>query len=60
MVDLEDTVGEMPKEPAVVADDHQGTVELPQRLQQDFAAGDVQVIGRLVQDEEINGLRRPA
>ena len=53
-VDFENTGREMAKEIAVVAYDHDRSLKPPQRLEQNLAALDVQMIRRFVEHEEVD------
>ncbi len=54
VVDLEDPVHQRAQEVAVMADQHDGAGEVPEGVQEDFPGLDVQVVGRLVQHQEIH------
>ena len=66
VADLDHLGGDPVDEVAVVGDEEHGAVELIQGLLQDLAGGDVQVVGRLVQAQEVRrpeqhlGQRQPA
>ena len=43
----------MPQKIPVMADNHECPFEIMQGLEQDFPAGNVEVIGRLIEDQKI-------
>src|SRR5205823_1139269 len=52
-VDDEEPVADAVEEVAIVADDEQRPLVLAQRILERLAGGDVEVVGRLVEDEDV-------
>src|SRR5205814_331226 len=56
MIDFKNPIGDRFQKVSVMAHDHDRAIELLKRFEQNLARANVQVIGRLVQHEKVNGI----
>ena len=57
---LEHAVAESSQERAIVGDEQHRAVVLPERIEQHLLGGEIEVVGRLVQDQEIRWIQQHA